>query len=67
MIHRLLTTQVIPQPLDIVWMFFSTTQNLNVLTPTDMDFRFIHGADQTMLLRQYIEYGIQIIPLIKAA
>ena len=66
MIHRLLSTQVIPRPLDEVWEFFSTPKNLNVLTPSEMSFEFTHGADEPMHLGQLIEYRVQILPLIKA-
>lgn len=66
MIHRLLSTQVIPRPLDEVWEFFSTPKNLNVLTPSEMSFEFTHGADEPMYLGQLIEYRVQILPLIKA-
>ncbi len=66
MIHRLVTTQVIPQPIEIVWDFFSTPKNLNTLTPPGMGFEFIQGADQSMYLGQLIQYRIQILPIIKA-
>ncbi len=66
MIHRLLSTQVIPRPLDEVWEFFSTPKNLNALTPPEMSFQFTHGVDEPMYLGQLIEYRVQILPLIKA-
>ncbi len=66
MIHRLVTTQVIPRPLETVWDFFSTPKNLNTLTPPGMGFEFIQGADQPMYLGQLIQYRIQILPIIKA-
>ena len=66
MIHRLVTTQVISQPLDVVWDFFSTPINLNALTPPEMAFEFINGADQPMFLGQLIQYRIQILPMVKA-
>ena len=66
MIHRLLSTQVIPRPLDEVWEFFSTPKNLNALTPPEMSFQFTHGVDEPMYLGQLIECRVQILPLIKA-
>ncbi len=33
--------QWIPRPLDEVWRFFSRPENLNTLTPDDMDFKIL--------------------------
>lgn len=66
MIYRLTRQQIVPAPLREVWRYFSTHKNLNIITPPDMHFEIIHGADRHMHQGQLIEYGVQIIPMIKS-
>ncbi|XZF13584.1 SRPBCC family protein [Chitinophagaceae bacterium MMS25-I14] len=42
-VHRLVRTQHIPVPVDALWDFFSHPNNLDVLTPSYMNFRTTSG------------------------
>ncbi|MCS7197428.1 MAG: SRPBCC family protein [Candidatus Bipolaricaulota bacterium] len=61
-IYRLLRTQIVPADIERVWEFFATPRNLNELTPPEMDFTILSGADEPMYPGQLIEYRIQIVP-----
>jgi ligand-binding SRPBCC domain-containing protein len=66
MIHQLYRQQVIPASLDQVWDYFADPQNLNAITPPDMNFEILWDGDQEMYLGQLIEYQVQFLPLIKS-
>ncbi|MCS6936710.1 MAG: SRPBCC family protein [Candidatus Bipolaricaulota bacterium] len=61
-IYRLSRIQVVPADLDRVWEFFATPRNLNELTPPEMHFTILSGADEPMYAGQLIEYRIQLVP-----
>ncbi len=66
MIHRLYHQQIIKAPLEEVWAYFATPENLNEMTPDDMKFEIIHGDEGKMFQGQTIEYRVQFMPLIKS-
>ena len=61
MVNRLMREQLIPAPLEEVWTYFSTPQNLNELTPPDMNFEITYGAETGMYEGQLIEYRVEFI------
>lgn len=66
MIHRLHRTQVVPTPLDDIWAYFSSPNNLNAMTPPQMQFKIIHGGDNMMFQGQMIEYRVQLVPMVSS-
>ncbi|MDZ7604556.1 MAG: SRPBCC family protein [Cyclobacteriaceae bacterium] len=58
-IHRLQYSQLLPISLDEAWAFFSSPKNLNEITPDDMSFEIISGADELMYAGQIITYRIK--------
>jgi ligand-binding SRPBCC domain-containing protein len=66
MLHRLNRQQIVPAPLEKVWAFFATPDNLNAITPEDLHFEIIHGGGKHMYGGQLIEYRVQFIPLFKS-
>ena len=62
MIHYLLRKQTIPAPIEQVWEFFADPRNLNDITPTDMIFEIIAGAEGRMTVGQLIEYRVGFLP-----
>ena len=51
--------QLIPQPLDEIWHFFSRPENLNAITPQDMSFEILSDiADKEMYEGMLIRYKI---------
>ncbi|MEM9160403.1 MAG: SRPBCC family protein [Verrucomicrobiota bacterium] len=63
--YQILRTQFIPRPIEEVWGFFSTPQNLNLMTPDSLGFESIRGGDEPMFAGQTIEYRIEVFPKIK--
>lgn len=61
-IYRLSRVQIVPADLETVWKFFATPRNLNELTPPEMRFAILSGADEPMYPGQLIEYRIQLVP-----
>jgi ligand-binding SRPBCC domain-containing protein len=61
MIHTLERTQFIPAPIERVWHYFSTPENLNALTPPEMHFEIL-GAPPAMYQGQLIAYRIRVAP-----
>jgi len=61
MIHYLHRQQTIPAELPVVWEYFSEPQNLNLITPPDMNFEIIAGGDVKMYEGQLIEYRVEFI------
>jgi ligand-binding SRPBCC domain-containing protein len=66
MLHQITREQVVPTQLDEVWEYFAMPKNLNEMTPPDMHFEIIHGAEGSMFQGQLIAYRVQIMPLIKS-
>ncbi len=61
MINILHREQVIPASIEKVWEYFSAPQNLNEITPPDMNFEIIRGGDARMYEGQIIEYRVEFI------
>lgn len=61
MIHYLIREQVIPAPVEQVWEYFCNPANLNEITPPDMNFEIVRGADIKMYAGQLIEYRVEFI------
>lgn len=58
-IHRLEVQQKLPITLDEAWDFFSSPENLDLITPDDMRFQIISGADGKAYAGQLITYKIK--------
>lgn len=58
--------QFLPIDKETCWNFFSDPSNLQKITPPDMDFEIISGADKKMYAGQIIVYRIKLFPGIKA-
>jgi ligand-binding SRPBCC domain-containing protein len=60
-IHQLEVSQSLPISLDEAWDFFSSPKNLDLITPDDMSFQIISGADSKAYAGQLITYKIKPI------
>ena len=63
-IFTLKQTQEIPVSLEEAWDFFSRPQNLNEITPPDLEFRITSGKPEPMHEGQIITYKIKVAPMI---
>ncbi len=59
-VYVLETSQEVKIGLDEVWQFFSKPENLEKLTPKDMNFKITSGADEEMYAGQIITYRIKL-------
>lgn len=66
MIHTLIREQVIPASLRDVWRYFCDPRNLNALTPPDMNFEIVRGADTAMYEGQLIEYRVEFLRAVRS-
>lgn len=55
-IYTLHSKQFLPITLEEAWDFFSDPMNLNTITPDDMGFKTLSGADRKMYPGQIIQY-----------
>lgn len=55
-IYTLKSKQKLPISLEQAWDFFSDPMNLNTITPDDMGFKTLSGADRKMYPGQVIQY-----------
>ncbi len=62
MIYRLHRKQFLSASIEEVWAYFSNPKNLNEITPPDLHFEIIAGADEPMYEGQIIEYRVQFVP-----
>lgn len=53
---------VLPMTKEVCWAFFSNPHNLNKLTPPDLHFLILSGADQKMYPGQMIAYEVKPLP-----
>ena len=60
-IHYFEVKQKLPITLDEAWEFFSSPKNLDAITPEDMSFQIISGADLKAYAGQVITYKIRPI------
>lgn len=52
-------SQIVPGSIEKVWVFFSSPKNLNLLTPSDMQFEIITDVESvSMYAGQLIQYNI---------
>ena len=51
--------QLLPLDLDEAWDFFSSPKNLDAITPPDVQFNILSGADKKMYPGQLISYRIK--------
>lgn len=58
-VHRIEVDQKLPIGLDEAWEFFSTPKNLDLITPPDMSFEILSGADSKAYAGQLIRYNIK--------
>ncbi|MBI1268228.1 MAG: hypothetical protein GC193_12450 [Cryomorphaceae bacterium] len=58
-IHRLTSEQFLPIDLEKAWTFFSSPENLNRITPADMHFEILSGAEAKAYTGQLITYKIR--------
>ncbi len=61
MVHYLVREQTVPAPRQKVWGYFCDPQNLNAITPPDMNFEILQGADAKMYPGQLIEYRVEFV------
>jgi ligand-binding SRPBCC domain-containing protein len=61
MIHYLHREQVIAGSIEMVWAYFSDPNNLNRITPPDMNFEIVAGGDVKMFEGQIIEYRVEFL------
>jgi ligand-binding SRPBCC domain-containing protein len=61
MVHYLVREQIVPAPRKKVWEYFCDPQNLNAITPPDMNFEILHSADAKMYPGQLIEYRVEFV------
>ena len=61
--YFLKTEHIIQAPIEKVWAFFSSPENLNRLTPPDMRFKIESDLSCTLYSGQIIQYKIRIAPL----
>ena len=66
MIHYLHREQVITGSIETVWAYFSNPNNLNPITPPDMNFEITAGGDLKMYEGQIIEYRVEFLRGIKS-
>jgi len=62
--HRLYQEQTVDLGIDEAWNFFSRPQNLDALTPPDMQFRITSEAVPETFEGQIITYRIRLAPMI---
>jgi ligand-binding SRPBCC domain-containing protein len=63
-LYSLHTEQFLPITLDEAWHFFSAPQNLQKLTPSDLDFKITSPKMDAVYQGQMITYNIKIFPII---
>ncbi len=60
-VYKLYRKQLLPVSLERAWAYFSSPKNLNEITPPDMNFQILSGADEAMYTGQIIQYKINPI------
>ena len=63
-IYTLNQSQEIPVPIEEAWEFFSKPENLNEITPPDLEFRITSGKPAPMHEGQIVTYKIRVAPMI---
>jgi ligand-binding SRPBCC domain-containing protein len=60
--YRLTASQALPISKKIAWDFLSDPANLKVITPPEMGFEILCGADRPMFAGQIIQYKVHPFP-----
>ncbi|MFI8380170.1 cell division inhibitor [Leeuwenhoekiella sp. NPDC079379] len=61
-IYNLHSIQKLPISLDEAWDFLTNPRNLEMLTPSDMNFKVFAGADRPMYAGQLLQYTVTPLP-----
>ena len=64
-IYTLHKKQSLPITIDTAWEFLSSPKNLKTITPDNMGFEIVSGADRPMYAGQIIQYIVTPIAGIK--
>lgn len=64
-LHQHTYKQFLPISLDEAWDFFSRPENLNEITPDDMQFEILTKDIPRMYQGQVIQYNVKPFPLVK--
>lgn len=67
LISQISTVQKIPIDLSEAWEFFSNPKNLGAITPSELNFNIISGADTKAYPGQIIEYKVTPLPFYSAS
>lgn len=59
---RLIATQALPISRKVAWEFLSDPANLKLITPPNMGFEILSGADRPMFPGQIIQYKVHPFP-----
>lgn len=65
-IYSFRTEQFLPVAVDEAWHFFSTPENLQKLTPAELDFKITSPRMEKIHPGQIITYSIKIFPLFRS-
>jgi len=65
-IYKLHKKQKLPITLGKAWEFLSNPKNLSNLTPPEMNFTIVSGADRPMYAGQIIEYSVTPVARVKS-
>jgi ligand-binding SRPBCC domain-containing protein len=65
-IYTLETEQIINASIDKAWLFFSSPENLEKITPSHMGFKITSEVDKKAYVGQIITYRVGILPGIKS-
>lgn len=64
-VYVLSAEQLLPVTISSAWQFFSSPQNLQAITPANVNFKITSGAEGKIYAGKIITYKIQLIPFIK--
>ncbi len=64
-IYTLTSEQILPISLEKAWKFFTNPNNLDRITPKEMQFKITNNPPEKTYLGQIITYKIGILPLVK--
>lgn len=60
-LYQIKTNQELPISIEKAWKFFSNPNNLKDITPGEMNFNIISGADKSIYAGQIIQYKVSPI------
>ena len=60
-LYQIKTNQELPISIEKAWKFFSNPNNLKDITPGEMNFNIISGADKSIFAGQIIQYKVSPI------